>query len=130
MRRSVSPAASLMARRIEGAGRFTAPGVDATHWVEHLRSPHLSVGTYSIVAGGVDDQVPHTEDEVYVVTAGSARLATTSGSIPVAPGDAVFVPAGERHSFVEVTDDFAVFVLFAPPEQEPAGSADNPTEGG
>ena len=106
--------------RIGGAGRFHRPDQGTTHWVEHLRSDRLSVGTYSIAAGGSDDQVPHTEDEVYVVTAGRARLSTPSGAIAVETGDAVFVPAGEPHTFVEISDDFAALVLFAPPEQDPS----------
>jgi mannose-6-phosphate isomerase-like protein (cupin superfamily) len=112
------------AQRIEGAGLYTPPdtppGSSATHWVEHLRSGHLSVGTYSVAAGGIDDQVPHSEDEVYVITAGRARLSTPSGAIPVEVGDAVFVPAREPHSFVDISEDLAALVLFAPPETEPA----------
>lgn len=77
----------------------------------------MSVGTYSIAAGGTDDQGPHTEDEVYVITAGRARLKTSSGEFPVEPGASVFVPAGELHAFVDVTEDLAALVLFAPPEQ-------------
>jgi quercetin dioxygenase-like cupin family protein len=105
------------AGRIERAGRFHRPEEGTTHWVEQLRSAHLSVGTYSIAAGGRDDQSPHTEDEVYLVTVGSARLAAPRGSIAVEAGDVVFVPAGKRHTFVDVTDDFAAVVVFAPPER-------------
>ncbi len=108
------------AQRIEGAGLYRSPGPGTTHWVEHLRSAHLSVGTYSVAAGGADDQVPHTEDEVYVITAGKARLSTLSGAIPVETGDAVFVPAREPHNFVDISEDFAALVLFAPPENEPS----------
>ncbi len=111
-----------MARRIEGAGRFTAPAQAETHWVEHLRTVHLSVGTYSLASDGADDQVPHLEDEVYVITSGRAQLSTPLGPLPVRPGDAVFVPAGEPHTFVEVTGDFAALVLFAPPESEPSST--------
>jgi mannose-6-phosphate isomerase-like protein (cupin superfamily) len=107
------------ARRIEGAGVFTAPSDGTTHWVEQLRSDHLSVGTYSIAPGGTDEQVPHTEDEVYVVTTGRAVLSTPSATIAVEAGDAVFVPAREEHRFIEISADFAAFVLFAPPEVEP-----------
>jgi mannose-6-phosphate isomerase-like protein (cupin superfamily) len=85
-----------------------------------MRSGHLSVGTYSVAAGGTDDQVPHTEDEVYVITAGRARLATPSDSIALETGHAVFVPAGEPHTFVDISEDFAAFVVFAPPEVDPA----------
>jgi mannose-6-phosphate isomerase-like protein (cupin superfamily) len=108
------------ASRLEGAGQFHVPDDGTTHWVEHLRSDHLSMGTYSIAAGGTDDQVPHTEDEVYVVTAGRARLVTPSSTIAVEPGSAVFVPAGEGHAFVDVTEDFAAMVVFAPPERDPS----------
>ena len=70
--------------RIEGAGAFYRPVEGTTHWMEHLRSDHLSVGTYSIAAGGADDQGPHTEDEVYVCTAGRAMLVTPGGSAELA----------------------------------------------
>ena len=60
---------------LSGAGLFTAPGAGSgVHWVEHLRASDLSVGTYSVPAGADDDQEPHTEDEIYVVTAGQATL--------------------------------------------------------
>jgi hypothetical protein len=62
-------------RVIQDAGSFTSPDDGAgNHWIEQLRAPDLSVGTYSIPRGGADDQVPHTEDEIYVVTAGHATL--------------------------------------------------------
>ncbi|HET8682957.1 MAG TPA: cupin domain-containing protein [Micromonosporaceae bacterium] len=100
---------------IEGAGAYTAPEDGAPNsYAEQLRVPDLSVGTYSIPAGGVDDQTPHTEDEIYVVTAGRARIVTPSGGSALRPGDVVFVPAGEEHRFVDVTEDLALLVVFAP----------------
>jgi len=99
---------------IAGAGDFVGAG--AAHWVEQLRVPDLSCGTYSIPAGGVDDQTPHTEDEIYVCTGGRAILRTSSGDAAVSPGVVVFVPAGEEHRFVEVTEDLSLLVLFAPAE--------------
>jgi mannose-6-phosphate isomerase-like protein (cupin superfamily) len=108
------------AKRIREAGRFTQPERGATHWVEHTRSDHLSVGTYSVAPGGPDNQVPHTEDEIYFITMGRGRLVTSSGQIWVAPGHTVYVPAGEPHTFVDITEDFAAVVVFAPPETGPA----------
>ncbi|MGW0215809.1 cupin domain-containing protein [Micromonospora chokoriensis] len=99
---------------IEGAGRWTAPVGAANDWVEHLRVPDLSVGTYCIPAGGVDDQSPHTEDEIYVVTAGKARIVTPDGAAEVGPGSVIFVPAGEEHRFDEVTENLALLVVFGP----------------
>ncbi len=100
-----------------GAGRFTAPtGPRPNHWVEHLRVPAMSVGTYSIPAGAADTQEPHTEDEVYVVTAGRAVFEAAGERVPVAAGTVLYVPAGEPHRFVDVTEDLAVVVVFAPAE--------------
>ena len=55
---------------LTGAGESS--GADLS-WVEHLRVRDLSVGTYSIPAGGTDNQEPHAEDEIYLVTAGRGR---------------------------------------------------------
>ncbi|HZN18780.1 MAG TPA: cupin domain-containing protein [Micromonosporaceae bacterium] len=100
---------------IEGAGAYVAPEDGAPNsYAEQLRVPDLSVGTYSIPVGGVDDQTPHTEDEIYVVTAGRARIVTPSGEAVLSPGDVVFVPAGEEHRFVDVTEALALLVVFAP----------------
>lgn len=95
---------------IKGAGEWST----ANDWVEHLKVPDLSVGTYCIPAGGVDTQSPHTEDEIYVVTSGRASLQTPSGTAEVAPGAVIFVPAGEEHRFVSVTEDLTLLVVFGP----------------
>jgi mannose-6-phosphate isomerase-like protein (cupin superfamily) len=101
---------------IEGAGRYTAAaGGEPNHWLEHMASADLSVGTYSIPAGGLDDQEPHREDEIYVVQSGAATLVTDTGTTEVRPGSVIFVPAGERHRFTNVTEDLALLVFFAPP---------------
>jgi mannose-6-phosphate isomerase-like protein (cupin superfamily) len=101
---------------VANAGGYTAPdGGQPNHYVEQLRVPAMRVGTYSIPAGGVDDQTPHTEDEVYVVTAGRARIVADTGTADVGPGDVVFVPAGEQHRFVDIAEDLALLVVFAHP---------------
>jgi GrpB-like predicted nucleotidyltransferase (UPF0157 family)/mannose-6-phosphate isomerase-like protein (cupin superfamily) len=112
---------------LNGAGQFATPEPGAsTHYDEHLRVTDLSLGTYSIPAGGVDGQQSHNEDEIYVVTAGRARFVADSGEadsgeagngeVEVGPGSVIYVPAGEPHRFVDVTEDLAVLVMFAPPE--------------
>jgi len=102
---------------IAGAGTFTAAeGPAGAHWIEHLRVPDLSVGTYSIGAGGTDYQSPHTEDEIYVVTAGRAMFEAGEDKVEVGPGSVIFVAAGEVHRFTNVTSDLATVVLFAPAE--------------
>src|ERR1700733_13857206 len=98
------------------AGAFKPPpDGEPNDWIVHLNSDDLSLGTYSIPAGGVDDQSPHTEDEIYVVQAGRATVVTTSGIEDVGPGSVIYVPAGEAHKFTEILENLGLVVLFAPP---------------
>src|SRR4249920_382710 len=109
-------------RVLSDAGAFTAPGPGSgVHWVEHLRASDLSVGTYSIAAGADDGQEPHTEDEIYVVTAGRATLEAGGNAVPVGPGSVLYVPAGEPHRFTGIRNDLAAIVLFAPAEYSRGG---------
>src|SRR5215472_3639466 len=107
---------------IDGAGSFTK-GSGAPHWVEQLRVPDLSVGTYSIPAGGIDDQRPHTEDEIYVVTTGRATFEGGGKQVAVGPGSVLYVPADEVHRFTDVSEDLATVVIFAPAEETRSGQA-------
>jgi mannose-6-phosphate isomerase-like protein (cupin superfamily) len=103
-------------RIIGEAGLFQSPtGGAPNDWIVHMESDDLSVGTYSIPAGGQDDQSPHTEDEIYVVRSGRATLVTDAGSAWIEPGSVIYVPAGEQHRFTDVTKDLALIVIFAPP---------------
>ncbi len=97
------------------AGRFGARDLQPD-WVERLRVADLSVGTYSLPAGSVDTQEPHTEDEVYVVLRGRAALATDDARTDAGPGSVIYVPAGEPHRFVNIVEDLVALVLFAPAE--------------
>lgn len=97
-------------RILSGAGEFSGS------WTEHLRVPDLSIGTYCIPAGGTDEQSPHTEDEIYVVTAGRATLVSGGEEANVRPGSVIYVPAGEVHRFTDIAEDLAVVVVFAPAE--------------
>lgn len=99
-------------QKISGAGEFQH--ALPSHYVDQLTTESLSVGTYSIPVGGVDDQQPHREDEIYVVTTGRATLVTPSRTELIGPGDVLFVPAEEPHRFVDVTEDLALLVFFAP----------------
>lgn len=101
---------------IEGAGVYSpAKDGEPNHWIEHLVSNDLSMGTYSIPAGGVDDQRPHYEDEIYVVQTGRAILVTDSGSAHVQPGTVAFIPARESHRFTDISEDLTLIVIVAPP---------------
>jgi mannose-6-phosphate isomerase-like protein (cupin superfamily) len=108
---------------ISGAGALSLPGGSGTSWTEHMRVPDLSVGTYCISAGGTDPQEPHTEDEVYVITAGQAVIVAGADGgqrASVGPGSVIFVPAGEVHHFADITGDLSAVVVFAPAEESRA----------
>ena len=101
---------------LTAAAVYTDPGDAGTHWVEHLRVPDLSLGTYSIRAGAADDQTPHEQDEVYVVVRGRGAFEAAGQQVTVGPGSTLFVPARQEHRFLDVTDDLTVVVVFAPAE--------------
>ncbi len=112
-------------RVIPEAATFTRPGNGLNHWVERLRVLSMSLGTYSIPAGGLDDQTPHGEDEIYVVMSGHGTLTTEDGTAEVEPGTVVYVPAAERHIFTDVTDNLTLLVVFAPASRA-AGTGTTP----
>lgn len=102
---------------IAGAANYSIPEPgEQVHWVEHLRSADLSLGTYCIPMGGTDIQDPHTEDEIYFVAAGNAQFTSGDHTVSVGPGATLFVAANELHHFHDITADLAVLVFFAPAE--------------
>jgi mannose-6-phosphate isomerase-like protein (cupin superfamily) len=83
---------------------------------EFIRTHDLSVGLYELSAGAVDQQSPHTEDEVYHVVLGRAAITVGRSSHPVGPGSVVFVAADVPHRFHDITEDLTVLVFFGPAE--------------
>jgi mannose-6-phosphate isomerase-like protein (cupin superfamily) len=65
---------------------------------------------------GHDPQQPHGRDEVYVVVAGHGRFRCGDRISDFAAGDALFVPAGVEHRFVEFSADLQTWVVFYGPE--------------
>lgn len=74
----------------------------------------LELGFYSPV--GVDLQQPHPQDEVYVIVSGRGRFLNGESVTEFEPGDAIFVPAGVEHRFLEFTDDTEMWVVFYGPD--------------
>jgi mannose-6-phosphate isomerase-like protein (cupin superfamily) len=94
--------ASLTTDRHDFAEVFRAPG------------DSLSLTVARWPAGSVDDQQPHTEDEVYYVAAGRAVLIIGAEVVPVVAGSVAFVAAGVEHRFSEITEDLEVLVFWSP----------------
>lgn len=85
-------------------------------YLEFLTVPDLSVGLYVLAVGQPDLQQPHTEDEVYYVVSGRAKVTVGDDVRDVIAGSIVFVATGVPHRFHDITDDLTLFVAFGPAE--------------
>lgn len=88
----------------------------AVRHLEFLRVPSLSAGVYVLPADGTDPQLPHHEDELYVVLTGRAVLRVGATDHPVAPGSLCYVPREMEHRFHSITERLRVLVVCAPAE--------------
>lgn len=70
---------------------------------------------------GEDKQTPHSQDEIYIVNRGNAVFVHNDESAKCAAGDLLFVPAGGRHHFERMSDDFETWVVFYGAEGGEAG---------
>jgi mannose-6-phosphate isomerase-like protein (cupin superfamily) len=89
-------------------------------YLEFVRVSSFSVGIYVLDGGAKDPQKPHSEDEVYYVASGRAKIMIDSDgdsrSFDVCPGTIIFVPARVHHSFYDITERLAILVFFGPAE--------------
>lgn len=85
-------------------------------YLEFLRVSDLSAGLYVLPTGGVDSQQPHTEDELYYVVSGRARITVGDEVRPVVAGSTVFVAATVQHRFHDIEEELVILVVFGPAE--------------
>ncbi len=85
-------------------------------YLEFLKVPDLSMGLYFLSAGEVDSQLPHTEDEVYYVVSGRAKIKVADENRDVQAGSVVYVAKNVEHRFHSIEQDLTVLVFFAPAE--------------
>ena len=85
-------------------------------YLEFLKVPDLSMGLYILPAGGVDPQLPHTEDEVYYVVSGKAQIKVADEDRAVQAGSIVYVAKNVEHLFHSIEEELTVLVFFAPAE--------------
>lgn len=64
----------------------------------------------------IDTQTPHSQDELYIISSGSAEYTIEEKRVYCTKGDALFAPAGVPHRFENFTEDFATWVIFYGPE--------------
>jgi mannose-6-phosphate isomerase-like protein (cupin superfamily) len=85
-------------------------------YLEFLKVPDLSMGLYVLPAGSTDPQSPHTEDEVYYVVSGRAKILVADESRDVQAGSVVYVAKNVAHRFHSIEEDLTLLVFFAPAE--------------
>jgi len=85
-------------------------------YLEFLKVPDLSMGLYVLPAGGTDPQSPHTEDEVYYVVSGRAKIQVAEENRDVQAGSIVYVAKNVEHRFYSIEEELKVIVFFAPAE--------------
>jgi len=85
-------------------------------YIEFLQVPDLSMGLYVLPTGGVDPQSPHTEDEVYYVVSGRAKIKVADEDRDVGAGSIVYVAKNVEHRFHSIEEELKVIVFFAPAE--------------
>ncbi|MCK6539210.1 MAG: cupin domain-containing protein [Anaerolineales bacterium] len=94
-------------------------------YLEFLKVPDLpaenagmgmSMGLYVLPAGGTDPQSPHTEDEVYYVVSGRAKIRVADEEREVQAGSIVYVAKNVEHRFHSIEEELRVLVFFAPAE--------------
>ena len=83
---------------------------------EFLKVPDLSMGLYVLPAGGTDPQSPHTEDEVYYVVKGKAKVRVANEDRAVQAGSSVYVAKNVEHRFHSIEEELTLLVFFAPVE--------------
>lgn len=99
---------------------FPLPLAQSAPITPGMRSAQLFThGTMSLrfyqPKGGVDEQTPHEQDEVYIIASGSGWFLNGDERHPFQSGDVLFVPARREHRFVDFSDDFATWVVFYGP---------------
>ena len=63
-----------------------------------------------------DLQQPHSRDGCYVVVEGNGFFEMADETVPFAPGDFIFVPAGMPHRFRDFGRSIICWVMFYGPE--------------
>lgn len=81
-----------------------------------LMMAHGSMTLRHYAPRGHDPQKPHEQDEIYVVIRGEGTFMRNEERMPFAPGDVLFVGAGETHRFEDFSDDFETWVVFYGPK--------------
>jgi mannose-6-phosphate isomerase-like protein (cupin superfamily) len=99
-------------------------GITTSEALDRLRSEGtelanlMQVGNLSIdifKPSGVDNQMPHDRDEVYMIISGKGILNCDNKRSNCKTGDIIYVPAHKLHRFENFSNDFCAWAVFTEP---------------
>lgn len=93
--------------------RARIPGPAGEHSVSVLQRGSLNLKLSLPVAP--NQQIPHEQDEIYVIMKGRGVLFHDGKRDAFEPGDVMFIAAGTEHHFEDFSEDLAVWVVFYGP---------------
>lgn len=93
-------------------------------WLGFIDHANMFVGLYELKDSAVDEQKPHSLDEVYYIIDGKATMEVGDQSFPVKEGAIVYVKAGETHRFTNLQDSVSAIVFFS--KTDPSNSRNDP----
>jgi mannose-6-phosphate isomerase-like protein (cupin superfamily) len=97
------------------AGALALPRQDGRRSAEVFVDGDLELRFYA--PKGQDPQPPHDRDEIYIVAAGQGAFRVADKHHAVGPGALLYAAAHEAHRFEELSDDFAVWIVFYGPRK-------------
>jgi mannose-6-phosphate isomerase-like protein (cupin superfamily) len=65
----------------------------------------------------IGPQTPHLRDELYFVASGTGHFRVEDKVTEVGPGDLLFAAAHVAHGFDDMSDDFAIWIIFYGPQK-------------
>lgn len=78
-----------------------------------LNVSSMHCGIYTLAAGAKDGQQPHSQDEIYYVEEGTAKINILGKDYELKEGSIVFVPAKAPHHFHSIEADLKTLVFFS-----------------
>lgn len=114
--------ASLPALLARLPGKPDAIWPEGVPFADAMRHGTMSVEIFA--PRGTDRQSPHIQDELYIVASGTAHFDHEGAVTDAKTGDVLFVPAGDSHFFLDMSDDFVTWVIFWGPS---GGELDRPS---
>lgn len=80
---------------------------------DFINTEHIQAGILRLRIDDIDEQEPHTVDEVYYVIQGDGMIDLNGKNYPIKEGTSIFVPAGAEHRFHRKSEDLVIFYALA-----------------